>query len=196
MTSVSLLLLALAVPAADADAKDAKKGPPAKVVVTGEIACLHCTFGEGEGCAACLKIDDKTPIVLAGKAGDALESERFSKKVVVAEGTLSINKDKRMMLTVDSAHFLSDKDKGKVPEAGQVRVVGDAICASCDLKLSKECNVAVRNAAAPIVLAGKDAERCPEPDPTIVTAVGRPYLDKDGLLHIELKSMDLKKKDK
>jgi hypothetical protein len=194
MTHATLLLLALAAPAADADAKDAKKAPPAQVVVTAEIACLHCTFGEGDGCAACLKIDDQTPIVLAGKGAEELTGERFSKKVLVARGKLSVNKDKRMVLTLDESHFLSDKDKGKVPEVGQARVVGDAICASCDLKLTKDCNVTVANAAAPVILAGKEAQRCPEPDPTTVTAVGRPYVDKDGLLRLELKSMDLKKK--
>jgi hypothetical protein len=46
------LLLALSV------AADKPAPPTAKATVTAEVACLHCTFGEGDGCAVCLKLDE------------------------------------------------------------------------------------------------------------------------------------------
>jgi hypothetical protein len=192
MTHLALLVLALAVPA-DGATKEATKAPPAKVTITAELACLHCTFGEGDGCAACLKLDEKTPIVLAGKCPDEFVEQRLKKKVVVCEGTLALNKDKRMLLTIDNAHFYTDKDKDTAPAVGQVRVVGDSCCAHCDLKIASECTVAVRNADSPIVLDGKLAHECLE-DSAKVTLVGRPFLDKNGLLRVEAKTLDVEKK--
>jgi hypothetical protein len=195
MTAVALLL-ALALPAADADTKDAKKASaPARVTVTASLACLHCTFGEGDGCAACLKLDDKTPLVLAGKGAADLEKERFSKKVLVAEGTLSVNKDKRMVLTIESSHFFDEeKDKGKVPEAGLARISGATACAHCDLNLAKECTVAIRNGDSAVVLDGKLAKSCSE-DVKAITAVGKLFIDKDGLVRLDAKSIDPTKKE-
>jgi hypothetical protein len=109
MTPLTLALLLVAAPAnADKD-KPAKTSPPARVVITAEVACLHCTFGEGDGCAVCLKLDDKTPLVLAGKAAKELFEHRLSKKVVTLEGALSLNKDKRMQLTSEVAPKLEKK---------------------------------------------------------------------------------------
>jgi hypothetical protein len=196
MTSVALLL-ALALPAADAETKDTKKAPTpaARVTVTAPLACLHCTFGEGDGCAACLKLDDKTPLVLAGKGVGDLEKERFSKKVLVAEGTLSVNKDKRMVLTVDNSHFFDEeKDKGKVPEPGLARVSGATACAHCDLNLAKECTVAIRNGDSAVVLDGKLAKSCAE-DVKTITVVGKLFLDKDGVVRLDAKSIDPTKKE-
>jgi hypothetical protein len=195
MTSVALLL-ALALPAADADAKDAKKAPaPARVTVTAPLACLHCTFGEGDGCAACMKLDDKTPLVLAGKGAADLEKERFGKKVLVAEGTLSVNKDKRMVLTIESSHFFDEeKDKGKVPEAGLARVSGATACAHCDLNLAKECTVAIRNGDSAVVLAGKLAKSCSE-DVKTISVVGKLFIDQDGVVRLDAKSIDPTKKE-
>ena len=60
-----------------ADTKDTKKSSPsARATVTAELACLHCEFGQGDSCAACLKIDDKTPIVLEGKVAKDLLKQR------------------------------------------------------------------------------------------------------------------------
>ena len=97
MYSLTLVLLA-ALPGAD------QKAParPARVTVTAETACLHCTFGEGEHCALCLKLDDKTPVLLDGKAARPFFASRLDGKVVVAEGTLALSKDKRLMLTCDN----------------------------------------------------------------------------------------------
>src|SRR5437588_3418090 len=111
MTWFAATLLALAAPAADKDAKPA----PAKVTITAELACLHCTFGEGDSCAVCLKIDDKTPVLLTGKAAKEFEPLRLEKKVLVAAGTLTVNKDKRLVLTLDKAHLFTDKDRQTAP---------------------------------------------------------------------------------
>jgi hypothetical protein len=101
------LLLALSVAA---DKPEPNPAPPAaKVTVTAPLACLHCTFGEGDSCAVCLKLDDKTPLVLAGKAAKELFEFRLSKKVVTLEGALSLTKEKRMQLTSDVAPKLDKK---------------------------------------------------------------------------------------
>src|SRR5262249_32613521 len=101
MNAFAVLLLGLAASAADKD--ENPPAPSARATVTAEIACLHCTFGEGDGCAVCLKIDDKTPVLLAGKAAQQFADDRLSKKVLVVEGTLTLNKDKRLVLTSDDA---------------------------------------------------------------------------------------------
>src|SRR5262245_59427073 len=104
MTQFAVLLLSLA-----AGADDAKKPvPPARVTLTAELACTHCTFGEGDTCAVCLKIDDKTPVLLAGKTAKQFSDESLTKKVVVIEGVLSVNKDKRLVLTSDEGRFYTD----------------------------------------------------------------------------------------
>ena len=101
------LLLALTIAA---EKPEPPKAPAAaKVAVTAELACLHCTFGEGDGCAVCLKLDEKTPLVLAGKAAKDLQAHRFSKQVITLEGTLSLNKDKRMQLTSETAPKIEKK---------------------------------------------------------------------------------------
>src|SRR6266581_2267465 len=106
MTQLAVLLLALTTPAVDQGTTDAAKtAAPARVTITAELACLHCTFGEGDHCAVCLKVDDQTPVVLEGKAAQQFEEARLSKKVLVAEGTLSVDKDKRLVLTSDNAHL-------------------------------------------------------------------------------------------
>jgi hypothetical protein len=192
----ALALLCLGLVAADDAAKTDKA--PAKVTITAELACLHCTFGEGDNCAVCLKIDDKTPVLLEGKAAEPFFKDRLDKKVVVAEGTLSRNKDKRLVLTTANAHEYTDKDKGKAPEKGQTRVEGKACCGHCDLGLCDECTLAIKNASAPIVLDGKlaakHAEEGKEAKP--VTATGQLFLDAKGLLRLDAKSVELGKAEK
>ncbi len=192
MVQTALVLLALAVPAAD-DAK--KTDPAARVTVTAEVACLHCTFGQGDGCAACLALDDKTPIVLEGKAAKQFMEDRFSKKVLVVEGVLSINKDKRLVLSSDDAHVLNDKDKGKAPEKGEVRITGTSCCAHCDLGIAKSCAVAIKNATFPIVLQGTLAEKCNEEDRDAKVAVGtgKLSLDANGVLRLDVKQLTIGK---
>src|SRR4051812_21033293 len=128
MTPFAVLLLAVAVPAADAEPKQAKQPAPARVTITAELACLHCTFGEGDDCAVCLKVDAKTPILLSGKAAKQFEDLRMEKKVLVAEGTLTVNKEKRLVLTSDKAHLHTAKDKGKAPAVGEARLEGVSCC--------------------------------------------------------------------
>src|SRR5262245_37945706 len=194
MTPFAALLLAVAVPAADGDKKPAP--PPARVTITAELACLHCTFGEGDSCAVCLKIDDKTPVLLEGKAAKEFEGHRLEKKILVAEGVLTVNKDKRLVLTSDKAHLFADADKGKAPENGQVRVACTAGCGHCDLDLVDSCTLAIKNAAFPIVLSGKHAEQhAKERDAGLgVTATGKPSLDKKGLLRLEAVKVEFEKK--
>jgi hypothetical protein len=195
MTQLAVLLLTLAAPTAD-DAKKPVVPPAARVTITAELACLHCTYGQGDGCAVCLNLGEKTPVLLAGKAAKQFEDERLSNKVVVAEGTLSLNKDKRLVLTSDNAHVYTDKDKGKAPDKGLVRVAGNACCAKCNLELCDECTVAIKNAALPIVLDGKlaaqHAMEGKEPQPS--TAVGKLFLDKKGLLRLDATKFEMNKK--
>jgi hypothetical protein len=199
MTPLTLVLLA-ALPAADQKAPAKPAAPPARVTVTAETACLHCTFGEGEHCALCLKLDDKTPVLLEGKAAKPFFASRLDGKVVVAEGTLTLSKDKRLVLTCDSAHAWTDKDKGQAPEKGKVRVAGTAVCGSCDLGVCDECTLAVGNGALPVVLDGKLAAGHAEAkDKQTLTAVGKLFRDKRGLLRLQAESVDIKlpaKKDK
>jgi hypothetical protein len=186
------LLLALVAPADGADGTPVKAARTARVTVTAELACLHCTFGEGDGCAVCLKIDDKTPVLLAGKAAQQMEKLRLSKKVAVVTGALTLNKDKRLVLTSGDAHLLGDADKGKAPAKGQARVEGLPACGSCDLKLCDECTLAVVNGPAPIILDGKLAREHTE-GARAVTAVGRLFLDRRGLVRLEATKVDLEK---
>jgi hypothetical protein len=159
MTSLALLL-ALSAPAADAP-----KPAPAKVTITAEAVCAHCSFGiESEGgCCACLKLDDKTPVILKGKAAEPLFKVRFDKKVFVAEGTLSVNKDKLLVLELTGAHERTDADKGKAPESGQVKITGTV--------LAKDGKLSIQNADAPLSL---DVGKNPMPkEDAVVDAVGK-----------------------
>jgi hypothetical protein len=193
MTWLIALLLTLTAPAADGGDKQAKKpAPPARVTVTAELACLHCTFGEGEGCAVCLKIDAKTPLLLAGKAAKELEDMRLTKKVVVASGTLAVDKDKRLVLTSDDGRLWTEKDKDKAPPKGQVRVEGRPVCGMCDLMVCDECTLAVANATSPVVLDGKLAREHSE-GARAITVIGRPFVDQRGLLRVYATKVDLEK---
>ena len=196
MTSLALVLLA-ALPGADQKAPAKVAAPPARVTVTAETACLHCSFGEGEDCALCLKVDDKTPVLLEGKAAKPFFEGRLERKVVVAEGTLAVSKDKRLVLTCDNVHAWTDKDKGKAPEKGKVRVAGTACCGSCDLGVCDECTLSVANGGLPVVLDGKLAAGHVEAkEGQTLTAVGKLFRDKRGLLRLQADSVDLKTKDK
>jgi hypothetical protein len=196
MLRLAVCLLAAVAVAAEPAGKEPKKAstPPAKVIITAELACLHCTFGEGEGCAVCLKLDDKTPVLLAGKSAAQFKEDRLSKKLVVAEGTLAI-KDKRLVLTSDTAHLYTDKDKGTAPERGQVRIVGRACCGSCDLEVCDTCTLAIQNTGAPVVLDGKLASRHAHlSDAKTVTADGKLFLDKRGLVRLDASKVEFEKK--
>src|SRR5262245_418432 len=125
MRWLAILLLQPLSAAADQDKE--KPPPPARVTVNAELACLHCTFGGGEQCAVCLKLDAKTPLVLTGKAVKEFEDARLEKKLLVATGTLARDKDKRLVLATENAALFADvkeKDKDKAPAAGQARVEG------------------------------------------------------------------------
>jgi hypothetical protein len=183
------------VTAADKEAKPAPK--PARVVITAELACLHCTFGEGDGCAVCLKLNATTPVLLAGKVAKQFHEDRLGKKVVVVEGALSRNKDKRLVLTGDTGRFYTAKDKGKAPAKGEVRVAGLACCGQCDLKVCDECTLAVSNGKLPIILDGKLAsDHVEKSDGKTITASGKLFIDKRGLVRLDAKKVDLSKKKK
>ena len=194
MNPFAVLVLALAAPCADKEAK--KPVPPAKVIITAELACLHCTYGQGDSCATCLNLGEKTPVLLAGKTAKQFEPDSLSKKVVVIEGTLSVNKDKRLVLTADEGRFHGDKDKGKAPEKGQAFVTGNACCGKCNLELCEECTVAIKNADFPIVLDGKlAAQHAMEgKDPQPSTAAGKLFLDKRGLIRLDAAKFEMLKK--
>jgi hypothetical protein len=199
MPSFAVLALSLALTAADQGNKPVKKpSPTARVTLTAELACLHCTFGEGDGCAVCLKVDAKTPVLLEGKAAKQFEEDRLSKKVVVVEGTLALNKDKRLVLTAGSGRFYAAKDKGKVPAKGQARVAGTACCGQCDLALCDECTLAVKNGKFPIILDGKLAAQHAEggKEAKSVTATGTLFVDKRGLVRLNALKVELSKKGK
>lgn len=192
MQAITVLLML----SAFADGKDEKATPPAQITVTAQLVCMHCDFGEGEGCAAALKIDDKTPILLEGKAAKEFYKLRFDGKVLVATGTLSVNKDRRMVLTSDSAHVFGDADKGKAPAQGLMRVLGSPVCGRCELALCDECTLAILNAKTPIVLDGDLASQHAEEGKSSKQAnvVGKPYIDKRGLLRLNAKDVKLEKK--
>jgi hypothetical protein len=187
LTCIALLLLPLAATGQD---KAEKSPPPATVTVTAEIACLHCTFGEGEGCAVCLKLDSKTPVLLGGKLADQFREDRLTKKTVVVTGVLTIGKDKHMLLTGDKGTFASKADEAA---KGQTKVTGTPVCGKCDLKLCEECTLAIANGPKAIVLDGKRAQDHAD-DYKGITAVGRLFLDKRGLLRLDAAKVDTVKK--
>ncbi len=188
------LLLTLVAPDG-APGQPVKAAATARVTVTAEIACMHCTFGEGDSCAVCLKIDDKTPVLLSGKAAKQLEPMRLSKKVVVVKGTLQLDKDKRLVLASDNAHFYTSADKGKAPAKGEARVEGVPTCGSCNLMLCDECTLAVVNGKTPIILDGKLARDHAEGARAIRT-VGRLYIDRRGLVRLVASNVELERSKK
>jgi hypothetical protein len=154
---------------------DDKKAPtPAKVTITAETACGHCTFGFGDSCALCLKLDDVTPIILEGKASEEFFDSRLSGTLLIVEGTLSVNKDKRLVLKADKARAFADKDKGKAPNKGEACIEGDVV--------SVKGAPAIRNGDYPIALAGKHTEGKP------ATLTGVLAIDKEGKLRLETKT--------
>jgi hypothetical protein len=194
MTRLTAIVLAAAA-ALGVDQK-AEQGPPAaQVAVTAELACLHCTFGQGDGCAACLRINDETPVLLEGKTAQQFMADRLDHKVVFIEGALSVNKDKRLVLTSDQGRMLTDADKGKVPEKGQARVVGTPCCGHCDLGLAEQCTLAVRNASNPVLLDGKLATECAEEGKAAqtVTVIGKLSIDKKGIVRLDATKVETKK---
>jgi len=110
MTALPLLVALSLAADKPADKPEPPKTPVvAKAAITAQLACRHCNFGEGDECAACLKLDDKTPILLAGKAAAELLPHRFSKQVITIEGVLSLTKDKQILLTSDVAPKIEKK---------------------------------------------------------------------------------------
>jgi len=171
MSITALLLVALV---ADGDAK--KPLPPAKVTITAETGCTHCTFGFGDSCALCLKLDDVTPIILEGKATEEFFESRLTGALIVVDGNLSVNEDKRLVLKADKARAYADKDKGKAPTKGEARIEG--------IVVRVKDAPAIRNGAHPIVLAGKHDEGKQE------TVLGMLKLDKSGAIRLETKKAD------
>jgi hypothetical protein len=192
MTWVAPLLLSLPLSADGATGGTVKAERTARTTVTAELACLHCTFGEGESCAVCLKVDEKTPVVLAGKVAGQFEKMRLTKKVVVVTGTLKLNKDKRLVLVAEGGRFFTTADKGKAPGKGQARVEGLPICGSCNLMVCDECTLAVVNGQAPIILDGKLARDHAE-GARAITAEGRLFIDRRGLVRLEASKVNLVK---
>jgi len=190
MTSFLALLLAVSSPAGD---KQPKPPAPAQVTVTGELVCLHCHIGEGDSCAPALRLDGKVPLILAGKAAKKFEELTFDEKKLVATGALSLNKNKRMVLTSDDAQVLTGKEKVKVPPLGRARLVGTPICGKCQLMVCEECTLAVANGKAAIILDGKYAQDHAE-DYRTITATGRLFIDRRGLLRLDATKVDLTKK--
>lgn len=196
MYPAAVLLLALSAAAADKNLPDNKTLPPARVVVTADLVCLHCEIGEGDSCAACLKLNEETPVLLEGKAAEQFFKLRFDKKVLVVEGILTRNKDKRLVLTSDNAHLFTDQDKDKAPPKGQLRATGKPVCGQCDLGLCDECTLALVNGAFPLILDGPLARQHADEgkESRMAVIVGRPYIDKRGLLRLEAKQVKLEKK--
>jgi hypothetical protein len=178
MTSL-VLLLALSAPSAEP-----AKPAPAKVTITAEVACAHCAFGiESEGgCAPCLKLDDKTPVILKGKISEPLLKARFDKKVFVVEGTLSVNKEKVLVLDLSAARERTDADKGKAPDAGQARLTGTVT--------PKDGGLTLQNGTTPVTVESKVAPT--EEKPVTVTGKlgvkdGKPRLEASSLEPVEKK---------
>jgi hypothetical protein len=174
MNILAVLLLAVV---ADGDVK--KSPAPAKITITAETACGHCTFGFGDSCALCLKLNDVTPILLEGKASEEFFESRLNSTLIVVEGTLSVNKDKRLVLKTAKARAYTDKDKGKSPNKGEARIEGDVIAVNG--------TPAIRNGDHPIALAGKHT------DGKSATVTGTLAIDKDGKLRLEAKKANLNK---
>lgn len=192
MTALAVLLALTAAP----DDKPTEKAAPTKVTVVAETACLHCSFGIGDDCVLCLKIDDKTPLVLDGKAAKAFHEDRLEKKLIVVEGTLIQRKDKVFVLTCDTARVVTDKDKGKLPEKGQAWVAGALCCGKCDLELCDECTLAVKNGKHSIVLDGKLArDHAEENKGKKGTAWGKLFVDKRGLIRLDATKVETEKKE-
>src|SRR5262245_43022981 len=186
MHAFALVLLAAA--GAGGGTKTNPKAPPAATVTTtAELACLHCPLGGGDGCAVCLKVDDKTPVLLTGKAGKELHEDRLQKKVVTIKGVLTLNKDKRLQLAGETA---AGKD---APGKGMARVQGAPCCGKCDLGLCDECTIAVRNGDFTVILDGKLAQDHAE-DATGIIAEGRLFVDKRGLVRLMATRVNLQKK--
>jgi hypothetical protein len=197
MTQLAVLLLALTIPAAgQVPAETPKAAAPAQVTITAELACLHCTFGEGDGCAVCLKLDDKTPVVLAGQAAKQFAEDRLSQKVVVVEGVLTIGENKRLLLTSKNARLHTEQDKTKAPVKGQTLAVGAPCCGHCDLKVTDGCTLAIVNTRFPIVLDGKLATQYAEEaqGAKAVTVEGKLFLDKQGLLRLQATKVEINNK--
>jgi len=174
MSITTLLVLALL-----ADGESKKPLPPAKVTITAETACTHCTFGFGDSCGTCLRLDDITPIILEGKAAEEYFESRLTGTLIVVEGTLSVNKDKRLVLKSDKARPYADKDKGQAPAKGEARIEGVVV-------LVKDAPV-IRNGEHPIALTGKHVEGKQE------TVLGILSLDKSGSLRLEAKKAESSK---
>jgi len=188
----AILVVLVAVPMTGLRAQDKSAPAKAKVVITAELVCAHCDFGIGDDCAAALRLDKTTPVLLAGKAAKQFEDKRFDEKVVVMEGTLTLNKNKQLVLTADKGAFLSPADKS-APAKGTARVEGIPVCGSCDLMLCDECTLAVANAATPIILDGKLATQHKAVDNKSVTVSGQFYVDKRGLIRLTATKVDLRK---
>lgn len=188
LISLFVAMFAFTVIAAEPE-KEAPKS--AKVVVTAEAACLHCHFGTGDSCAACLKLDDKTPLVIEGKAAEELFKVRFKKQTFVVEGALKL-KDKQMVLVADKATAYDEKTKDKVPGKGLAFLEGQPVCGQCDLGLCDECTLAFKNDKSPIVLDG-DLAKDHAHGKGVLGVTGKLQVDKRGLLRLVAEKVEPKK---
>jgi hypothetical protein len=168
MQVITILLVALTAQAGAKKAQDT-----AKITITAETACGHCTFGFGDSCALCLKLDDVTPILLEGKPTEEFFDSRLNSTLIVVEGILSVNKDKRLVLKADKARAYTEKEKGKAPNKGEAHVEGEVIAFNA--------KSAIRNGDHPIVLAVKETEG------KSATMTGILAIDKDGKLRLDAK---------
>lgn len=190
-TIFPLLIGAVLIPVGAAEPpQKAEAEPAARVVVTAEVACLCCLFGEEGGCATALKLDEKTPLVLEGKAAEDLFKVRLDKKVAVVEGSLQL-KGKRLVLVADKSRILNDKEKAAVKDP--VYVEGPAICGRCDLAVCNECTLAVKNGDSPIILQGRLAADHAE-GKGVIGVTGKLRLDEQGLLRLHASKVETKNK--
>jgi len=162
---------------------------PAKVTVTGEVACLHCHFGQGNGCAPALRLDDKTPLPVLGKAAEVLAPVTFKKRVAAVEGALEL-REKQMVLSAGAAKLLDEKEPR--PARAVAVVEGKPICGRCDLAVCEECTLAVKNGKSPIILDGSKALDHAE-DLSWIGVTGHLKVDARGLLRIDAAKVEKKK---
>jgi hypothetical protein len=188
-TLCGLLVILLGGALTLAEDKKEPAAKPAKVVVTAEAACLHCHFGTGDACAVCLKLDDKTPLVVEGKAAEELFKVRMKKPTYVVEGVLKL-KDKQMILVAEKCMPFEEKSKEKVPGKGLAYLEGPAICGMCDLSLCDECTLAFRNEKTPIILDGELARDHAGGKGTI-GVTGKLQVDKNGRLRVVASKVDV-----
>jgi hypothetical protein len=186
---VLLTALALAAPATAVEPEKAPKS--AKAVVTAEVAPAKTPKGQTEAARLVLRINDKTEVLLDLSKVKDTPAVRQPGGVVTVTGVLTLD-GKQAVLTAESVKVFDGKDKA--PAKGVTYLEGDAICGKCDLAKCDVCTLAVKNAAAPVILDGDLAQDHADGKGPI-GVWGRLFVDDRGLLRIEAtKVVELTKK--